>query len=123
MRQASTRFIGFSVNMPVRPAAERKRGALLPSRISAAVEIGFKAKVRRRQRLPLGSVTLHARRPIRVKARVITLISARSRNPTTQGTSLIVPSSSVTVRVIRMLSSSFQACSASNTVVFSFFTT
>ena len=31
--------------------------------------------------------------PIRAKAKVITLISARSRSPTTQGTSLIVPSS------------------------------
>jgi hypothetical protein len=36
VRQASARFISFSVNVPVRPAAERKRGALPPSRMPAA---------------------------------------------------------------------------------------
>ena len=36
MRQASIRFIGFSVSAPVRPAAERKRGALPPSPMPAA---------------------------------------------------------------------------------------
>ena len=36
MRQASTRFIAVAVSVPVRPAAERKRGLLPPSRMPAA---------------------------------------------------------------------------------------
>jgi hypothetical protein len=39
MRQASTWFIGLSVSVPVRPMAERKRGALPASRMPAASAI------------------------------------------------------------------------------------
>ena len=50
MRQASTRFIAFTVSVPVRPAAERKRG-LAPvadaSRLDIGVEIGFQIVMRR----------------------------------------------------------------------------
>jgi hypothetical protein len=49
MRQASTRFIGFSVSVPDRPAAERKRG-LCPrrdaGRLYISVEVGLQIMVR-----------------------------------------------------------------------------
>ena len=52
MRQASTRFIALSVNVPVRPTAERKSGSCRrhvtnAGRLCIGAEIGFQIVMRR----------------------------------------------------------------------------